>query len=477
MNKKILALTICIMLCMTAMPASAFDTWHQFMKDSQNTGYSTSGAPDTNNILWVSEKLCANFSLVPSSSVALGQGKAFANAVAGDLDQYGNPGDETVGELVAFNMYTGEKVWNTTIDVPEWGSWSSPVYDDGYVFTSMGQDTICVNAATGAIKWIFTNPTGSASCNGGPIVVDDKVLCSDWEGYHYYCLNKSTGIELWSFEVSEKAQSTPAVQNGKIILTSWNDIYCLDMDGSLLWTKPCPSPTGNLCGSPSISGDIFYVTTYDFYSDDNPALFALDLNDGNEVWNATIQRTDSTPSIANGYLYVCGGCSNPLVSESQVSCFDALDGTLVWSTTKEWNGIGDWTISVSVADGKVFAGKADDSYIGQRGLYALDASTGAEVWHSDYAGGTAAISEDMVYSIGADAEDGMSYLYAFGETPSDWNPWNDADSDSDEYITFAEVMEAYNCFVGQTGAPKTGADIDFATVMEMYNAFVSQTPM
>jgi outer membrane protein assembly factor BamB len=91
------------------------------------------------------------------------------------------------------------------------------------------------------------------------------------------------------------------------------------------------------------------------------------------------------------------------------------------------------------------------------------------------AAGTYSVSLTVSNSAGSDTETKVDYLVV--ESSGDWNPWNDPDSDGGEYITFAEVMEAYGCFTDQTGAPGTGAEIDFAIVMEMYNAFVNQTLM
>jgi PKD repeat protein len=402
-------------LDVTASPSSD-NTWYQFGKTVQHTGYTDSDAPDTNTLLWRSSRLTDDFTLVPSSSVAVADGKVFANAIIGPVDGDGNPKEGAIGQLVAFSMYNGRVYWNTTISVPELGSWSSPVYDNGYVFTSTGPDTTCINATTGAIEWTFTNPSGRASCNGGPVIAEGKVLCSDWDGLHYYCLDEANGSKLWEYTVNSRGsytQGTPAIRDGTIILTSWADIYCLDMDGNLQWEKPNPS-SGDICGSPSIAGDLFYLTTYDFGSDDNPALFAFYLKNGTQVWNATIQRSDSTPAIADGYLYVSGGCTG--YSESQTYCFDALNGTLIWNTTKSAEGIGDWTSSIAVADGKAFVGKSAGASFGHAGLYALNAATGAEIWHSEYAGDSPAIAGDTVFSIGM--ENKVCYLYAFKDNES-----------------------------------------------------------
>ncbi|NPE28733.1 PQQ-like beta-propeller repeat protein [Methanococcoides sp. SA1] len=448
--------------------------WPQFLNSAENTGFSLSDACDDDKLLWSVRPLDTNQTLVSASSVVIAENKVFANCV-GEVDMYGNPlGD--VGALVAFDKDTGDELWNTTIDVAAWGSWSSPAYNDGNVFTSTGQDTTCVDAATGLILWAFTNPSGSSSCNGGPTLVEGKVICSDWDGKHYYCLDEDTGAELWNLSVSAHAQSTPAISGDKIVLTSWQDIYCLDMNGNILWTIANPSVTGTLCGSPSISDDVIYLTTYDFYGDTNPALFALSLNDGSLIWDAVIQRTDNTPTIAYGNVYVSGGCSG--FSEAQTYCFNATTGTLVWGTTKEMNGIGDWTCSPSIADGKVFIGKPSGAYMGQTGLVALDAYTGAIVWESPCAGCTAAIADGIVYSIGS--VDGDVMLYAFGEVPADWNPWNDEDSEGmpdGSYITISEVIEGYNCFKDGTPAPGTGEAITISIVVDMYNAFSDGTPM
>ena len=62
---------------------------------------------------------------------------------------------------------------------------------------------------------------GRGAVNGGPAVAEGMVIVSDWDGHHYYCLDEETGNELWNFTVEGNAQSTPAIDDGKVLFTSW----------------------------------------------------------------------------------------------------------------------------------------------------------------------------------------------------------------------------------------------------------------
>lgn len=473
----ILLLLICTSLTAGVLFANA-SSWEQFCYNSQHIGYTADDAPQDNATLWVTD---TDLGLVPSSSVAVADGMVFAISV-GESDEWGNPLGE-YGSLIAFDKTSGDIAWETPIDVPEWGSWSSPAYDDGKVFVSAGQMTHCIDAETGEYVWNFTNPSGSASCNGGPAVADGKVFCSDWDGCNYYCLEESSGNLLWNFTVDGYAQGTPAYEDGKLYITSWaysgsGSVYCVNAGtGEQIWYNN--SFLRSCCGSVSVGdGDLVYATGYSFYDDSDPGLYAFDKDTGHIVWDAVIQRTDATPVLAYGNLYVCGGCSG--YSESQTYCFDPLTGALKWSTAKEFDGIGDWTCSVTAADGKVFVGSPAGNMFGHKELYALNYETGDVEWSAPYAGGTAAISDGVVYSIGVDTQDGDTVrLYAFG-SGSDWNPWNDPDSAGSPdgtYITVSEFIEAYNCYHSSSPAPETGASVDISRLIELYNAYRNSTPL
>jgi len=371
--------------------------WAQFHYDDAHIGFSSSTAPNTNETLWISEDIGA----VPSSSTVVAEGKVFVNC-----------GDS----LTALNEYTGEVLWSSPAEVGgAGGSWSSPAYHDGRAFIN-GEGAY--SAADGSKIWDGL----PGNTNGGPLVANGRVFIGDWGGHHYYCFDEETGEELWNFTVSGYAQGTPAFADGKVYFTSWvyvgGHVYCVDVNSrTQIWHQIVSL---DACGSPTVSNGIVYVTTYNFEGDGD--IHALNATNGSILWQKTIQRTDSTPAVAYGNVYVTGGCAG--YSDIQTYCFNATTGELIWETNVS-DGIGGWTQSVAVADGKVLVGKPEAGTgmsFDYAGTYALDAFTGDIIWSHPEGGSSPAVADGMVFTIG----DGK--VYAFGGAPSippditSWNP-------------------------------------------------------
>ncbi|KAF5431701.1 Outer membrane protein assembly factor, partial [Candidatus Methanophagaceae archaeon] len=358
--------------------------WPQFHYDEVNIGFSPSGAPDTNETLWISDDIGA----VAGSSTVVAEGKVFI---------YSN------GALKAVDEFSGDALWSVPIPSSGLGSWHSPSYHDGCVFITAGTNVYCRYAADGSEKWTWAIPSGHESCNSGTTVANGKVVVPDWDGKHYYCIDEETTELLWTFTETNTgswdtayAQGTPAYENGKFYLTTWvypgGHVYCVDADtGVELWNQITPLDT---CGSPAVADGIVYVTNYNFYGDGK--IYAMDADTGDLLWNKTIQRTDSTPAVAYGNVYVCGGCSG--YSPMQTYCFDAITGDPIWSTDTG-DEIGGWTCSVAVADEKVFVGHPG-SFFDYAGTYALDAFTGDVIWSYPEGGSSPAVADDIVFTIG-----------------------------------------------------------------------------
>ncbi|CAD6493301.1 MAG: Outer membrane protein assembly factor BamB [Candidatus Argoarchaeum ethanivorans] len=414
--------------------------WPQFHYDEVHSGFSSSGAPDTNETLWISDDISA----IGGTSTVVADGKVFA---------YGGltGGD---GALYCFDETTGAILWNVGIPAPAWGSWSSPAYHNGRVFTSTDIETGCYDAATGEQIWVFENPTGEPSVNGGPVVADGKVIVNDWQAGHFYCLDEETGKLLWTFTEEQTgswgtgyAQGVPAYEDGKFYLTTWiyigGNVYCIDADtGDEIWHQTTPLDT---CGSPTVVDGTVYVTIYDFYGDGD--IYAMDATNGSILWQKTIQRSDSTPAVAYGNVYVTGGTKG--FSDRKTYCFNATTGNLIWSTDTA-DEIGAWTCSVAVADGKVFVG-TEGGWFDYAGTYALDAFTGDVIWSYPEGGASPAIADGTVFTIGC----GRVYAFGGSEIPAGVRiePEILNLDASGVFTAFITLLEGYD-----------GADIDVSTV-------------
>jgi len=401
MNTKTLAILTMVILALTTTLASASASdWTQFHCDVEHTGYTTSSAPNTNDIAWLSDDIGAH----SASSVTVADGKIFVYCW---------------DYLVCLDEYTGAVLWNVSVDkTPDvCGSWVTPAYNNGCVFLS-ANETCCFNATDGSLVWMFEPPTGKGAVDGGCAIAEGNVITSDWDGKHYYCLDEDGGTEIWNFTVADEyAQSTPAISGGRAVFGSWTwgdggHIYCVNRTtGSEEWNITTPD---HPCGSAAISGSVVYMTTYDFGATqtDKGELYALNLADGSFIWSEPVERTDSTPALAYGNVYVCGGCKG--FSDLITYCFNATTGDLIWNTSAS-DEIGNWKCSVAVADGKAFVGKPyfEGGVMDYVGTYALDASTGEIVWSYPKGGSSPAVADGKVFTIGS------GRVYAFA--PTFWN--------------------------------------------------------
>jgi len=361
--------------------------WAQFHQDPQNSGSSSSTAPRTNTTLWVSEDL----GFQAGSSVAVADGKVFANGV---------------NQIVAFDEFTGEVLWTAPFEknADVCCSWFTPAHHEGRLFFS-GTNTVCLSSEDGSEIWNHIHPSKRGAVDGSPVVVEGKVIASDWDGHHYFCLDELTGEEIWSFEVEGDAQSTPAVSEGRVVFGSWEwglggAVYCIDLEtGQEIWKMDAENSPA---GSAAIGEGGVYVATYNFDGDGD--LFALSLDDGSILWSEVITPTDSTPTLVDGRVYVSGGVDG--FSDSVTYCFNAASGDLLWSTVPE-DEIGDWRCSIACADGLVFVGKPDFTDCG--GICALDADTGDLVWSHPGGGSSPAVADGVIFSVGG------GRVWAFGE--------------------------------------------------------------
>jgi parallel beta-helix repeat protein len=215
-----------------------------------------------------------------------------------------------------------------------------------------------------------------------------------------YCLDASTGLQIWNFTRGYSFNPSPAVSGGNVYCASGDgNIYCLDaLSGSLVWNRTIGI---NLDSSPAAVNGRVYVG-----SDDGRA-YCMNAYTGSVSWTYATGHVMSSPAVADGKVYVTslGG---------RLYCLDALSGAHVWGSYTVCN----FTSSPAVADGKIYVGEASGSGI----VHCFDASTGSQVWNyvtGDSVQSSPAVADGLVF-IGSD----NGKMYAFGNVirvPEDYS--------------------------------------------------------
>ena len=183
-----------------------------------------------------------------------------------------------------------------------------------------------------------------------------------------------TNVVLWSNTIGYAEESSPTIADGRVYISSHNQLYCLDITtGSLIWVS-----TGSGLSSTVFNGKVYVGS-------ENGEVYCLNASTGNTIWSYTANGyVRSSPAVAYGKVYVGS-------HDSKVYCLDASTGALVWDyTTKGPISCS----SPSVVDGMVYIGSSDYK------VYCLDAFNGAQIWNfstSNYVISSPAIANGRVY--------------------------------------------------------------------------------
>jgi parallel beta-helix repeat protein len=262
---------------------------------------------------------------------------------------------------------------------------------------------------SGQVTWNFS--TGG-SVRSSPALSNGIVYITSYDDY-VYALNGSTGAKLWSFKTGNDIYTSPVVSDGVVFIGSQDrKLYALNSTtGIEIWSEEFIN--GYHTSTAAVAGEVVY------FGSGNGTIYALSTSDGSAIWSFRVNCNPfSCPVVVNGVVYI-GAIDS---SSGQMYALDATTGVKLWnfSTGTSNNMV---FSSPAIVDGVVYFG-ADDGNV-----YALDAATGEKIWN--YTTGaltesSPAVVNDIVY-IGAN----NGNLYAL-DTASGSKIWS---------------FSAYNCIM------------------------------
>ncbi|MEO5688672.1 MAG: PQQ-binding-like beta-propeller repeat protein [Burkholderiaceae bacterium] len=360
-----------------------------------------------------------------SGAQTLTIGSPSRDAVAWQINPQHN-GAISFANVVAPSAFPLSSTWTTTLDGPV----SYALIAGGRIFVTVslgggGSELIALSAADGARVWgpIALPYAANATYDNGKVIVLSANIGTPGMLSAY---DAATGTQTWSTALTSQYWFTdpPTAMNGMVYAGgagSGGTLYAVnEANGALTWTASVENGDNS---SPAVTADGVYVSypcqTYDF----NPLTGAL-------IWNNSTGCEGgggATGTIANGVYY----SPNDTTGFNGMS-FDAESGAFVssYATSQppaigahagyflqagtlraitlagnviQWSFAGDGTLSGApiLVNGYVFITS------GSGLLYAVDATTGAQLWQASLAGTIPSYGTSQLQASGLTAGDGL----------------------------------------------------------------------
>ena len=308
------------------------------------------------------------------------------------------PGSTYGQHLVALDEATGAPLWGP-IALPD-GNFVGLAYDAGRVFAVDFAGLLqAFDAATGDLDWSVQLPgqwlfTSSPSATLGVVYVGGAGSAGT-----VYALDASTGALLWTQEVWNGDDSSPAIADGDVFVSYvCPQVYSLDMgSGATNWhfSGPCEGGGG---ATPAVRDHRLYVRDWP----STPSGYVFDSDTG-VVLNRIDMQTTPAIGATDGYFLQSG----------------TLRGVRLDDLSVLWSFAGDGQLGTApiVVDGFVFIGSETGM------LYALDVATGHVRFSANTGASIAPTTDGFSMMSSLSAGDGLvlvptvAAIVAYGEVP------------------------------------------------------------
>jgi len=352
------------------------------------TGVSASRIPRKPSLLWVTE-------LGPTvSSPVFADGAIYVSTIT--------------GRIFALNPLEKQIKWHLNVGSPvvssplfHKGILVAATYDSWIKGTSFTGKNFLLGIDTVARKQIWTHEI-PGDIFSSPCLVSDMIIVFGSMNNGVYAIDGYNGDIQWKFETDGEVWSSPSYNGNEIFIGSDDGfIYCLDMDGGLLWKTKLDgkirssSPSLSLCEDqlPSV-----FVGTF------NGGIFCLNQSNGIIRWNKQVTKpVMASPAAINDKVFFA-------TSDKKIYCVQKKDGSNIWdfeTGDKIWS-----SPSISEHDGVLFFGSLDSH------IYGIDIVTGKQTWKfptMNMVDSSPAIANSMMF-IGS--RDGLFYVFGSETMPT-----------------------------------------------------------
>ena len=335
--------------------------------------------------LWVPERDFRE-SLVDNSPVVAG-GTVFLTT--------GGPYDQNA--VAAFSRSDGALMWRTPLERIA----APPAVSDGTVYVNTLVEVVALDAATGDVLW-NTTTVGGYCCDpretAPPLVAGGQLFVTTLGTL--WAIDRASGEVQWTtdtddpFLLSRNAiESGPSAAGGRVfVMKGYERLAAFDAaDGSRLWTSKLVRPwkgSNRWTNMPVTSGDVVFatITREQRWRVFKGCLGAFDAASGDQLWLRNLRRPVDAMALSGEILVA-------KVGDRKIFAFDATSGQRLWTSPvsplayigyERMGFLIDVESTLSVANGVVFAGTSLGSQWNPRrrmgGVAAFDLTTGERLF-------------------------------------------------------------------------------------------------
>ena len=339
----LLLLLICTLFAATAS-AQTPEQARNFQIDATHTGATTSSSLKPP----LKQRWVVNF----------GQSISYPLIADGRVYVTVNNGTFNGTNLFALNAADGAILWSFPLGGVS--QFSGACYENGRVFAVNGSGLLrAFDGATGAVIWSVQLP-GQSSFSAPPTVHQGVIYVGGaGSGGTVYAVNATTGAVIWTSSVMNGSTSSPAVTDeGVYVSYSCPNVYKLDpATGAKIWHF-APGCSGGGGKTPALYDGRLYVRDFNdtIHSSQTGAIIG--------TFNAK-----NTPAFSGSRGFFLNG-PHSFGTFGLLQARDVNTNSLLWS----FAGDGFLQSAVLVVNDYVYVGSA------QGRLYAVDATTGQQVW-------------------------------------------------------------------------------------------------
>ena len=373
-----------------SLSVSDKNSWEMFRGSSMRTGVSASKISCRPSLLWVME-------IGPAvSSPVFVDGTIYISTIT--------------GRIFALNSFQKRIKWHSNVSSP---LVSSPLVHNGILVAAthdswikdtspMGTNFVLgMSIEDGTLLWRYEI---SGSIFSSPCLIDDMVIIIGSIKNSIHAIDGYNGNVKWVFETDGQVWSS-ASYNGKEIFIGSDDgfVYCLDIDGKLLWktklngkirsSTPCLSNNND-----EDQGSSVFIGTY------SGGMFCLNQSTGATKWSKNISKpVMSSPATIKDRVFFA-------TSDNKIYCLKVKDGSKVWDFETQdriWS-----SPCVSQYGSTIFFGSLDSH------IYGIDISSGRQTWKfptMSMVDSSPAIAAGMMFIA---SRDGLLYIFGSSSKPS-----------------------------------------------------------